>query len=94
MVTAPSLRRLAPLVAVSLLFLGCSSQAPPDAAPPGGDEARRKPPRLAPDRDGKPTRSQPVKLEHDFAVTTFSGQTFRLSEHAGTPVVVNFWESW
>ena len=30
----------------------------------------------------------------DFTVTTFEGETFRLSDHRGTPVVLNFWESW
>ena len=32
--------------------------------------------------------------ELDFSVTTFDGETFTLSEHRGTPVVLNFWESW
>jgi AhpC/TSA family len=30
----------------------------------------------------------------DFAVETFEGQTFSLAEQRGTPVVLNFWESW
>ena len=30
----------------------------------------------------------------DFAVTTFEGDTFSLAEQRGTPVVLNFWESW
>ncbi|HJR45535.1 MAG TPA: redoxin domain-containing protein [Actinomycetota bacterium] len=30
----------------------------------------------------------------DFEVTTFEGGTFSLAEQRGTPVVLNFWESW
>ncbi|HWL65465.1 MAG TPA: hypothetical protein VNP73_05770 [Actinomycetota bacterium] len=30
----------------------------------------------------------------DFTVTTFEGEEFRLAVHKGTPVVLNFWESW
>jgi cytochrome oxidase Cu insertion factor (SCO1/SenC/PrrC family) len=30
----------------------------------------------------------------DFTVTTFDGAIFRLARHRGTPVVLNFWESW
>lgn len=29
-----------------------------------------------------------------FEVTTFDGRTFSLAEQRGTPVVLNFWESW
>ena len=30
----------------------------------------------------------------DFTVETFAGSTFSLREQRGTPVVLNFWESW
>jgi len=30
----------------------------------------------------------------DFTFTTFEGETFSAEEHRGTPVVLNFWESW
>ena len=29
-----------------------------------------------------------------FTVETFAGSTFSLREQRGTPVVLNFWESW
>jgi hypothetical protein len=29
-----------------------------------------------------------------FELETFAGDTFALAEHRGTPVVINFWESW
>ncbi len=30
----------------------------------------------------------------DFALTTFDGQTYKLSELEGKPIVLNFWASW
>ena len=30
----------------------------------------------------------------DFSFETFEGETFTLAEQRGTPVVLNFWESW
>ena len=30
----------------------------------------------------------------DFSFETFEGDTFTLAEQRGTPVVLNFWESW
>jgi cytochrome oxidase Cu insertion factor (SCO1/SenC/PrrC family) len=29
-----------------------------------------------------------------FSFETFEGETFSLAEQRGTPVVLNFWESW
>lgn len=30
----------------------------------------------------------------DFQITTYSGETIRLSQYRGMPVVINFWASW
>lgn len=30
----------------------------------------------------------------EFTLQTFEGQTIRLSDYRGTPVVINFWSSW
>ncbi|MGH2777645.1 MAG: TlpA family protein disulfide reductase [Actinomycetota bacterium] len=30
----------------------------------------------------------------DFSFETFEGESFSLAEQRGTPVVLNFWESW
>lgn len=30
----------------------------------------------------------------DFSFETFEGEIFSLAEQRGTPVVLNFWESW
>jgi cytochrome oxidase Cu insertion factor (SCO1/SenC/PrrC family) len=38
--------------------------------------------------------SNPDTAAADFQVETFEGETFALSDHRGTPVVLNFWESW
>jgi cytochrome oxidase Cu insertion factor (SCO1/SenC/PrrC family) len=38
---------------------------------------------------------KPVKYgSPDFTVETFEGESFRLARQRGTPVVLNFWESW
>jgi len=51
-----------------------------------------------PDRGGDagsaPAPAGKPRAALDFEVETLDGATFALSEHRGTPVVVNFWESW
>jgi hypothetical protein len=37
---------------------------------------------------------QPANPAPDFTVTTFDGSRFSLSQQRGSPVVLNFWESW
>ncbi|MDQ4144321.1 MAG: redoxin domain-containing protein [Actinomycetota bacterium] len=48
--------------------------------------------------DGKNARTSPTEPVEDpapeFEATTFEGETFSLAEQRGTPVVLNFWESW
>ena len=39
-------------------------------------------------------QAESTNLAPDFSVETFDRDTFTLSEHRGTPVVLNFWESW
>jgi cytochrome c biogenesis protein CcmG/thiol:disulfide interchange protein DsbE len=41
-------------------------------------------------KQGQPTSG----LAPDFTVTTFDGETIRLSDLRGRPVVINFWASW
>jgi len=38
--------------------------------------------------------STSLKTAYDFALPTFEGETFVLSEHASGPVFVYFWASW
>jgi hypothetical protein len=46
----------------------------------------------------KPEKDESVELASDpapeFEVETFEGGTFAIREELGTPVVLNFWESW
>jgi cytochrome oxidase Cu insertion factor (SCO1/SenC/PrrC family) len=44
--------------------------------------------------DRRPQPGSNPRVAPDFTVETFDGETFTLSEHRGTPVVINFWESW
>ena len=48
--------------------------------------------------DEEPGSSQEIAHQGgaapDFEMTTFEGETFRLSEHRGEVVIVNFWGSW
>ena len=41
-----------------------------------------------------PTGSEPGMRCTDFSVETADGTMFRLSEHLGRPVVINFWATW
>lgn len=44
--------------------------------------------------EGSKTPTERVIRAPDFSVETFEGSVFRLAEQRGTPVVLNFWESW
>jgi hypothetical protein len=84
------------LLAVALIVAGCGSDDPeaggdrastppaPSAEPGGANQGGKQDGDQAKPEDGAP----------DFTVETFEGDTFRLSEHSGVPVVLNFWESW
>ena len=45
-------------------------------------------------RDPKDALPSPADPAPEFEVLTFDGETFALGEQRGTPVVLNFWESW
>ncbi len=47
-------------------------------------------PESTPSEEGSSTRVPAP----DFSFETFEGKTFNLAEQRGTPVVLNFWESW
>lgn len=44
--------------------------------------------------DEAPAAKPPENSAPAFSVTTFEGEVFSLAEQRGTPVVLNFWESW
>ena len=45
-------------------------------------------------RPGGGTDEGAAREAPDFSFETFEGDTFTLAEQRGTPVVLNFWESW
>jgi cytochrome oxidase Cu insertion factor (SCO1/SenC/PrrC family) len=45
-------------------------------------------------RPGEATDESAAAKAPDFSFETFNGDTFSLAEQHGTPVVLNFWESW
>jgi cytochrome oxidase Cu insertion factor (SCO1/SenC/PrrC family) len=61
----------------------------------GGTESppREKPAAGSPSNDSRSGRQSDGGAP-DFNVETFSGERFSLAEQKGTPVVLNFWESW
>ncbi|HYI46277.1 MAG TPA: hypothetical protein VE174_12540 [Actinomycetota bacterium] len=74
---------------VLLLLLGaCGGASQTDTAAPPSEA-----PATGAKDSGAPRNSVPYAAP-DFRVTTFDGSTFQLKEQAGTPVVLNFWESW
>jgi cytochrome oxidase Cu insertion factor (SCO1/SenC/PrrC family) len=82
--------------AIAVITLsGCGSPAAPTTAPQ--EEAGPS----APGSDRSPQESDTGTADErapdaapDFTVTTFDGDRFVLAEHAGIPVVINFFDSW
>jgi peroxiredoxin len=74
--------------------------APPTAAPtpPAATPSRARPGKVLPLAEAmkeldliRPSRA---KLAEDFTLATPGGGTFKLSEHRGKVVMVNFWATW
>ena len=92
------------LVGVFALFaLGAcgdsSTQSAGGAPTEPGDAATTGPPDQPDDGkkdepESKDTLEPPDDPAPDFEVETFDGSSFALREQRGTPVVLNFWESW
>jgi len=70
------------VVAMMLALGACAGETPDDNQ--DGLEARPRE-----DTDESVADEAP-----DFSFETFEGETFSLAEQRGTPVVLNFWESW
>lgn len=86
------------LVSASLLSFGAcgngEDRTPPvSGATSSGDLSDD---RSAPAKDRQPDASGGGSYtdRYNFTATTFDGETFELAVHKGTPVVINFWESW
>ncbi len=79
-------RLVAAIAAAMLLVASCGgAETPPQAESPSN---------APPAGNGNSSDSGSKDLAPDFSVQTFDGEAFRLSDHRGTPVVLNFWESW
>lgn len=74
------------LTAVVAGLVACSDSAPPERPETG---APRPTHAVSPEEDPSPP-DEGV----EFTVTTFEGDRFSMREQRGTPVVLNFWESW
>jgi len=74
-------------VAVILALSACAGEVSSDSPDRGTDST---PAEGAGDGTGDRSASEAP----DFSFETFEGQTFSLAEQRGTPVVLNFWESW
>jgi hypothetical protein len=70
------------VVSMTLSLGACAGEAIEDT--PDGRETR---PLEEPDEGA-------AEEAPDFSFDTFEGKTFSLAEQRGTPVVLNFWESW
>lgn len=86
MIGAMRSRLLIPM-AVLVAAAGCGGMQQPSPAAPPPERSAKSPGKETPQearRDAAP----------DFTITTFTGDRFSLAEQRGTPVVLNFWESW
>jgi cytochrome oxidase Cu insertion factor (SCO1/SenC/PrrC family) len=86
------------LALVVLLVLGlgaCAADTPQDqgaaTAPPSTAKPKAAPQRPAPRGVAAPADRRPAPA---LRVTAFDGRTITLGAFRGTPVVVNFFESW
>ena len=75
--------RLNALVALAMLGLSCAGPQTEQAVRSGRSTNQKTEQPSAGDGAAR-----------DFSVTSFSGKDFMLSAHRGSPVVLNFFESW
>jgi len=75
--------RLGAAVVLAMLALACAGPRTEQSARSGGSE--------------KASGEQPAAgggASREFSVTSFTGKDFTLSDQRGSPVVLNFFESW
>ena len=80
------LQSLVQALAATAILASCSGVEPPLET----DSGRPRPSARAEKSQQEATKDRAP----NFTIETFDGATFRLSDHRGTPVVLNFWESW
>ncbi|PEN11445.1 alkyl hydroperoxide reductase [Longibacter salinarum] len=68
----------------------------PDSAPDRSSSESESPPVTSTRASGANGSQHPLQSQKapDFALERMNGETFRLSEHRGEVVVVNFWATW
>ncbi len=88
-------RLLAAIFAAGLIATGCGGS--PDVTSSTGEsapETSTQPSQEGSGRVKNGASAAPRDPAPDFTFTTFEGDRFALGEQRGTPVVLNFWESW
>ena len=90
--------RLCVLLALAIAVSGCSPGNETATSSSGGRAGGTRAPGESPSKPPKEKRdkgkAEVVDPAPDFSVETFDGDVFSLAEQRGTPVVLNFWESW
>jgi cytochrome oxidase Cu insertion factor (SCO1/SenC/PrrC family) len=84
-------RLLVMLVGLAALMAACASEPTTSG---GSSEPRSPAATDAPPRTTPGPRDEIVWGGPEFTVETFDGERFALGEQRGTPIVINFWESW
>jgi hypothetical protein len=82
---------LALALVTALVATGCGDPTPDETITPSGSSSGDSSGRKGAGSDEGRAPEDPAP---EFAVTTFEGDRFALGEQRGTPVVLNFWESW
>jgi hypothetical protein len=87
------------LIVLAISFAACNAGTDPAPAgdrgtTAGNDQSDPKEDRGGSAAGGSSDTDEVVDPAPDFEVETFEGQTFSLAEQRGTPVILNFWESW
>ena len=83
-------RLMAVAGAASVMMMACAGSPSPTAQPGGTENGRPS------QNDNEPSSGDQPSTDPapEFTVSTFDGAEFSLAEQRGTPVVLNFWESW
>jgi len=79
------------LVVVALVVGGCTDGATRSTPERSTEENSDGDSGTSPDAEAGAGRANEAP---DFSFETFEGESFSLAEQLGTPVVLNFWESW
>jgi cytochrome oxidase Cu insertion factor (SCO1/SenC/PrrC family) len=84
-------RSLVMLIGLVAVMAACASET---TTTTGTSGPRTPAPTDAPPRTTPGPDDELVWGGPEFTVETFDGERFALGEQRGTPVVINFWESW